>query len=228
MTAHFDASLFAFLRELEANNDRDWFNANKARYVQSIQEPALAFIFDFAPRLARISPHFTADARVVGGSLFRIQRDTRFSPDKTPYKTNTGVHFRHERAGDVHAPGFYLHLERSACFAGVGIWRPRAPLANLIRQAIVDHPDAWQTATRTVSFTAAWSLHSDEMLQRVPRGLHPSESLADDIRMKSFTAEHRLTQKSVVSPGFIDEYEALCRDAMPFMAFLCDALGVPF
>jgi uncharacterized protein (TIGR02453 family) len=228
MTVHFDGSLFAFLRDLEANNHRDWFNVNKARYVESVQEPALAFIGDFAPRLAKISPHFRADARVVGGSLFRIQRDTRFSADKTPYKTNTGVHFRHELAGDVHVPGFYLHLEPSACFAGVGIWRPRAPLANLIRRAIVDDPGGWDEATRSNSFTAVWSLRSDEMLQRVPRDFDPDGAHVDDIRMKSFTAEHRLTQKSVVSRGFIDEYEAMCRDAMPFMAFLCDAMGVPF
>ena len=101
----FGPELFSFLEDLAANNDREWFAANKRRYEEHLLEPALAFIEDFAPRLEQISPHFRADPRPNGGSLFRIYRDTRFSKDKTPYKTNVGIHFRHERAKDAHAPG---------------------------------------------------------------------------------------------------------------------------
>src|SRR5918992_6326144 len=107
----FTPDLFAFLRELAANNDREWFAANKTRYVADVQEPALAFIEDVGVRLPEVSGHFVADARTVGGSLFRIYRDTRFSKDKTPYKTHVGIQLRHESGKDVHAPGFYLHLE---------------------------------------------------------------------------------------------------------------------
>ena len=81
-------SLFAFLRELKAHNDRSWFEANKARYHADVRDPMLAFIDAFAGPLSEISPHFRADPRPHGGSLFRIYRDTRFSKDKTPYKTN--------------------------------------------------------------------------------------------------------------------------------------------
>src|SRR3954470_21671845 len=94
----FSPALFTFLRDLAANNDREWFAANKARYVAEVQEPALAFIEDVGMRLPEeISPHFVADPRTTGGSLFRIYRDTRFSKDKTPYKTHCGVQFRHAR-----------------------------------------------------------------------------------------------------------------------------------
>jgi uncharacterized protein (TIGR02453 family) len=79
MPASFSTSLFDFLTDLASNNDRPWFQENKARYVEEVQEPALAFINAFAPKLDAISPHFQADSRVVGGSLFRIHRDTRFS-----------------------------------------------------------------------------------------------------------------------------------------------------
>ena len=102
--ASFGPELFSFLADLRANNDREWFAANKDRYERDLLEPSLAFIEDFAPRLDKISPHFRADARPSGGSLFRIYRDTRFSKDKSPYKTNLGIHFRHERAKDAHAP----------------------------------------------------------------------------------------------------------------------------
>src|SRR6266540_1358165 len=90
--ASFGPELFSFLADLRENNDRDWFAANKHRYEEELLEPAIAFIDAFAPRLEKISPHFRADARPSGGSLFRIYRDTRFSKDKTPYKTNLGIH----------------------------------------------------------------------------------------------------------------------------------------
>lgn len=117
--------LFRFFRDLKKNNDREWFEDNKQRYEDDVRGPLLAFIDDFAEPLYRISPHFRADARKVGGSLFRIFRDVRFSKDKTPYKTHAGVHFRHENAKDAHAPGLYLHLEPGEVFMGAGIWLRR-------------------------------------------------------------------------------------------------------
>ena len=76
---HFRPNLFKFLRDLESNNNRDWFQANKTRYEDHVKEPALQFISDFGPLLRKVSPHFRADPRPTGGSLFRIYRDVRFS-----------------------------------------------------------------------------------------------------------------------------------------------------
>ncbi len=126
MASYFTPSSLKFLRDLAANNERDWFQSNKERYLSLIQEPALQFIADFAPRLAKISTHFVSDPRPQGGSLFRIYRDIRFSKDKTPYKTFAAMRFGHESGGDVHAPGFYLHIEPGNSYAGVGLWRPEA------------------------------------------------------------------------------------------------------
>src|SRR5918996_4016229 len=135
-TASFSPALFTFLRDLKQNNDRDWFKANKPRYEKAVLEPALQFIVDFEPHLLAISPHFVADPRPSGGSLFRIHRDTRFSKDKSPYKPYTGIQFRHELGKDAHAPGFYLHLEPGGVFAGAGIWHPDQPTLVRIREAI--------------------------------------------------------------------------------------------
>ena len=137
----FGPGLFSFLADLRANNNREWFQANRHRYDEEVLEPALAFIGAFAPRLEKISPHFRADARPSGGSLFRIYRDTRFSNDKSPYKTNLGIHFRHERAKDAHAPGYYLHIGPGEVFAGGGIWHPATEAATAIREAIVADPE---------------------------------------------------------------------------------------
>ena len=110
-------------------------------YRAEVRDPMLDFIAAFGEPLAAISPHFRADPRPNGGSLFRIYRDTRFSKDKTPYKTNVGAHFRHTAGKDAHAPGFYLHLEPGACFAGCGVWHPDGPTLAGIRDTIVERSD---------------------------------------------------------------------------------------
>jgi uncharacterized protein (TIGR02453 family) len=222
---YFTSETFAFLKGLAEHNDREWFAANRDRYEHLVREPALDFITDFAGPLASISEHFTADARKAGGSLFRIQRDTRFSSDKSPFKTNTGMHFRHLAARDVHAPGFYLHIEPRACFAGVGIWRPEAAVAGRIRSAIVGDPDAWGAAT--TCFGAAWKFEG-EMLKRPPRGFDPEHPLVEDLRRKDFVATTPLTQRRVTAGGFLEDYAALCTAGAPFVAFVCRALGLPF
>jgi uncharacterized protein (TIGR02453 family) len=101
--AHFSRDLFSFLGELRSNNRREWFEANRARYERNVREPMLAFISDFAPLLRKISPKLVADPRPSGGSMFRIHRDVRFSPDKRPYKTHVAARFSHVMGRDVHA-----------------------------------------------------------------------------------------------------------------------------
>lgn len=227
---YFSGKVFEFLRELEANNERGWWEANKDRYIEVIREPALEFINDFGEQIKQISPHFVSDSRTVGGSLIRPYRDTRFSKDKTPYKTNVGIQFRHDRGKDVHAPGFYLHLEPRACFAGVGLWHPEAKVAAQIRRAIHDDPEGWAKSAKSKSFLDVWSTTQDgeEYLKRVPKGLDPDHPHADDLRMKSFIAGTRLTQAQVTSDGFAGELASMYRSAGPFTAFLCRAVGLPF
>lgn len=227
---HFTPALFTFLRELEANNDKGWWEENKDRYLDVVRDPSLDFITDFGARLARISPYFPADSRTVGGSLMRPYRDTRFSADKTPYKTNVGIQFRHEAGRDIHAPGFYLHLEPGSCFSGVGLWHPETAVARTIRQAIHDDAEGWATATRQKSFTVIWSTtqDDDEMLKRVPAGLDPGHPYADDLRMKSFIAGTTLTQKEVSSAGFDQALATMFSKASGFARFLCKALELPF
>jgi uncharacterized protein (TIGR02453 family) len=225
--ATFGPELFSFLADLREHNDREWFAANRDRYEDDLVEPALAFVDTFAPRLAKISPHFRADARPSGGSLFRIYRDTRFSKDKTPYKTNVGIHFRHERAKDVHAPGFYLHIGPGEVFAGGGIRHPDTCAASRIREAIVADPDGWRRTTRRGAFAKRLELGGDS-LKRVPSWADADHPFADDLRRKDFFGWARLREADVVAPGFVDEYAEICRAAAPLVRFLCGALDVPY
>ena len=226
-TRYFTPRLFAFLRDLADHNDREWFEANKHVYDEHVREPALAFITDMADPLASISPHFSADSRRSGGSLFRIHRDMRFSRDGSPYKTNTGMQFRHLQGRDVHAPGFYLHLEPRASFLGVGLWRPTAAVATGIRAAIDADPEGWIAATRTEPFEGTFELEGDS-LKRPPAGLDPTHPLIDDLKRKDFVASRRLSQSAVTSDHFLDDVVSDFRAATPFMSFVCRGAGVPF
>ncbi len=224
---YFGKDLFGFLRDLADNNDRSWFKANQDRYESVVRQPALDFITDFAEPLGKISPHFVADSRTVGGSLFRIQRDTRFAKDKTPYKLNTGMHFRHERAKDAHAPGFYVHLEPGNCFIGVGLWRPETAVAYAIRQQIGDEPADWKRATRSKRFVETFELAGDS-LKRPPKGFDADHPLIDDLKRKDFIATARLTQSDVGHRDFMANLAGDFTKGAPLMKFLCRATGVEF
>ncbi|MFQ5517839.1 MAG: DUF2461 domain-containing protein [Acidimicrobiia bacterium] len=229
MPRYFTPKTFAFLKDLAANNEREWFKANQERYEADVRQPALDFIDDFADRLYKISPHFVADARKQGGSLFRIHRDTRFSKDKTPYKTHTGMHFRHVATkDDVHAPGLYLHLEPGECWVGAGLWQPSTENARKIRSAIHDDSAAWKKAAYSTRFTDVFALGDGNKLQRVPKEFDADHPYAEDLKRRDFTAGTRLTQKQVTSDGFLDDFTSICKTAGPFMAYLSGAIGVAF
>ncbi|HEX9977056.1 MAG TPA: TIGR02453 family protein [Acidimicrobiia bacterium] len=226
MPRYFTDKTFAFLEDLADNNDRLWFKANQDRYEEHVRGPAIAFIEDFADRLYAISPNFIADPSKVGGSLFRIQRDTRFAKDKTPYKTHAGLHFRHVASrDDVHAPGFYLHVEPGACYAGAGMWQPATPAAARIRQAIAEDPTGWKKAAHGKAFLDRYEVGGDSLV-RVPKGFDPEGPFVEDIRLKDFIAGTSLNKRIVTAATFLDDYTALCKTAKPFMAFLCRAIGV--
>lgn len=223
----FPPELFDFLRQLRRNNRREWFQANKERYEDHVRHPALQFISDFGPHLRRISTNYVADPRPVGGSMFRIHRDVRFSRDKSPYKTAVGIQFRHKRRKDVHSPGFYLHLEPDGCFAGLGIWHPDGKSLAKIRSYLVEHSDSWRRTLSGKRFQQQFEL-AGESLKRAPKGYDPDHPLIEDLKRKDFIAYSPLAESVVSSPGFLQEYARLCRAGAPFVGLLAEAVGVEF
>lgn len=217
--------LFTFLRDLKENNSRTWFQANKARYEAQVREPLLNFITDFGLRLAEISPHYIADARKSGGSLFRINRDIRFSKDKSPYKTHAGIQFRHESGKDVHAPGFYLHLEPDNVFIGGGIWQPDNTTLGKIRDAIVGQPEKWRSIVNAETIKATFTFGGDS-LKRGPKGYDPEHPLIHDLKRKDHVISTSLSESEACQPEFIDLFTQKCRIAAPFIEFLTTALGL--
>jgi uncharacterized protein (TIGR02453 family) len=226
-TAYFTEATFEFLRELAANNRKEWFAANKARYQADVQQPAMRFVTDFAAPLRRISRNFRADPRPVGGSLFRIHRDTRFSRDKSPYKTHVGIQFRHDLGKDVHAPGYYVHIEPGNVFIASGIWHPDPATLKRIRDWLVEDPAAWKRASRGRTFRSRFELSGDSLL-RAPAGYSIDHPLIEDLRRKDFIGVCELSPAAARRADFVEESAAVCRAGSPLVRYLCKALDIPF
>jgi uncharacterized protein (TIGR02453 family) len=226
-TAYFTPDLLRFLGELKAHNNRDWFNANKERYETSVRDPFLRFIADLQPRLKKISPHFVADPKPVGGSMMRIYRDTRFSKDKTPYKTAVMAHFWHDQGKEGATPAFYLRLRPGDSSVGAGIWHPEPAALKRIRKAIVDDSKTWQRIKEGREFRGACGL-AGESLKRPPPGFDANHPFIEDLKRKDFAAMTPLEDKRIASGSFMDDLLEAFKKTSPFLAFLTKAVGLRF
>ncbi len=224
----FSLSFFAFFKDLKANNERAWFEANKERFRGTVQAQMSDFIAAMAPHLQKISKEFIADPRPNGGSMFRIHRDIRFSRDKRPYKEHAACQFRHRFARDVHAPGFYVHLAPGEVFVGGGLWMPDSDALGHIRGAIATKPAAWKKAVMAKAFTAHFGGLEGESLARPPRGFDAGHPLIADLKRKSFVATRISSERAARAPAFLAEATESFRKLDPLMRFLCAALNVPY
>jgi uncharacterized protein (TIGR02453 family) len=202
-----------FLGELKKHNRREWFQANKARYEQHVKAASESFLARAAPEVARTSK------KLEGGAM-RIYRDVRFSKDKSPYRTNLGMHFA--AAKDWEGPGYYLHIEPGGSFFAAGMWRPEPALAKNIRDAIAKKPSDWRRVTKGLE------LDDEDRLARPPRGVPPDHELIDELKRKSFCAVEKLADATVVAGDFPRRFGALCKKTAPLMKFLASAVNVSF
>jgi uncharacterized protein (TIGR02453 family) len=240
--APFTPALFKFLRDLARNNNREWFTANKTRYEAELKEPCLRFIAELdAPLKKSVSEHFVASPKAVGGSLFRIYRDTRFSGDKSPYKLHAGMTFFHEATkavargsdgsnaspGRLDAPLFYLHLQPGECFIGGGVWHGQPETVKRIRNYMLNNPASWKKATRGAAFGKLFSLEG-EALSRPPLGFDPAHELIDDLKRKDFICSARLSDEQVCAADFQKTVLKHFASAAPMIDWLCGALDLDF
>ena len=223
---HFTPALFTFLAELRLHNDRDWFERNRERYLRDVRDPMLRFIADLAPVLKKVAPRLVADPRPAGGSLFRIHRDTRFSSDKTPYKTNVAAHFRHQDGRDVHGPALYLSLDPDEVDVGGGVWHPEPEPLRLIRGSIAEAPGPWKRALAAPAMRKLewWG----ESLKRTPKGFPEGHPLDELLRRKDFAAGLALGERDALSPRFLERCAEVYRTLGPSMKLLAKAVGVRY
>jgi len=185
------------------------------------------YITCIAPHLKRISPHYKADPRPHNGSMFRIYRDTRFSKDKTPYKTHAACHFRHLAGRDAHAPGFYMHIETDRISFGGGIWLPPSKQLGQIREFIADNPSAWEKLRNTAAIKKLGGIQGDS-LKRPPRGYDAEARHIADLKRKSFFIMAAAEPELALGPEFINESAKVFRTTAKLNHFITDALDLPF
>ncbi len=225
--SHYSKDAVAFLVELSVHNDRAWFKANQARYEASVREPTLALIRAMRPQLARISRRIVASDKKVGGSMMRPQRDTRFSPDKTPYQTNVGVQFRNAAGKDVHAPGFYFHFDPDGVFIAAGLWHPDAPSLAKIRRSIDQKRARWTKVLNDAAFRKSFEL-GGESLKRPPRGYAADHPMLELLKRKDHVAVANLDPGALHRKTLVADLTSRFKTARPYMKLLHDAVGLSF
>jgi len=224
----FSPAALRFFRQLAAHNDKTWFEAHRSEYEQEVREPMRELIEDLNARMARFAPEIGGDPK---RSMFRINRDIRFSKDKSPYKTNAGCWFHHVGAtpkvgsdANEGSAGFYFHLQPGKSFVGAGLWMPPRPQLNKLREAIDDDPDAFIRMTRALPQRFN-GVRDENALKRIPRGYAEDHPAAKWLRFQSFTTGRPLTDAQVTDSKLTAllarEYEAM----LPLVRWLNGALG---
>lgn len=224
----FPAETFRFLAELEQNNDREWFNAKRDTVEQAVIAPAQVFVAAFGERARRIYPELVYDARTNGaGSMFRMNRDTRFSNDKSPYKTNLGFRFwlsPAERAAK--RVRLYVHLDKNGVrvYGGEHCQMQPAALA-ILREAIAR--DAKGELKRVLERLSKNGFTSDnEQLVRVPHGYPPDHPSADLLRRKSlFMLSPLITPNAAGTRAVIEQCAAHAEALKPLSDWLTSKMS---
>ncbi|MCP4233436.1 MAG: DUF2461 domain-containing protein [Aestuariibacter sp.] len=222
----FTPKFIKFFKDLAKNNNREWFNEHKPDYQQYVVQPMGEFIEAMAPKLKRISPHFIADPKPHGGSMFRIYRDVRYAKDKSPYKLHAACQFRHELGKDAHTVGFYVHISPQEAVFGGGIWLPPNEELSKIRNTIVDNPTEWQRIKSSAKVRELFGGIGGDGLVRPPRGFDAQHEHLEDLKRKSFFLMRNEPADIILDGGFIDEVEKTFKAAKPFMEYICYAQGV--
>ena len=219
----FQPEAIQFLADLAEHNDRAWFQPRKGEYERLLKEPLEALIADLDDRFAARGIPLQADPK---RSIFRIYRDTRFSKDKSPYKTNVGASMPWVEGASgaddvVHGNGAYIHIQPGNSFAGGGMWMPDRPRLEAFRRAVVDEPERVRAAMEDPAFVATFgSVHSHETLKRVPPGYPADHPMADLLRSKDLTFGRSLTDEEIQSLSLPDVLADDFAAAVPVFRFL--------
>ena len=239
---YFNPATFKFLRGLARNNNREWFAAHKREYESHLRQPFLRLIGDLAQPLQKLSAQYVANPKPVGGSLFRIHRDTRFSGDKAPYKPWGGASFYHQATravvrgadgntgmmGRLDAPVFYLHVQPGESFLGGGLWHPMPESTKRVRNYMVNNPASWKKATRSAAFKRVYAELDGDSLSRPPRGYDPQHELVEDLKRKDFVCSAALDDEVLCAPGLVKVLMRHYSVAAPMVDWLCGALDLDF
>ncbi|MCY1493498.1 hypothetical protein D9M68_273350 [compost metagenome] len=218
MPARIPVSSLDYLKMLKENNDRDWFNENKDRYLKEYDS-----LENFADALLQeLRSHDVIETASGKKSLHRIYRDTRFSKDKTPYKTNWSGGYK--RATALRRGGYYFHIEPGNSFIAGGFWAPNTEDIKRIREDISSDPDTLRKIIESKTFKATFGSLQGEQLKTTPKGFDAADSAIDLLRYKQFLLVKRFTDDEVLSPSFLKEADQTFKNMRPFFDYMSEVL----
>jgi uncharacterized protein (TIGR02453 family) len=217
----FTRKTLAFLRALKRNNDREWFRARKPEYQQHVRGPMVALLGQLARDLRAFAPDLVSDPRVC---LFRIYRDTRFSHDKRPLKTNVAAHFPSRKFPKGEGAGLYVEVAPQWVWIGGGIYMPTPIEVQAIRAGIAEDHRKFHRVVTAPAFRQAVGQLGGEQLTRVPRGYLKDHPAADYLRHKQFIGGREYPADFALSTRFYPELLAVFRGIAPLVTFLNDAI----
>ncbi|MBR1631669.1 MAG: DUF2461 domain-containing protein [Paludibacteraceae bacterium] len=210
-------NILRFLTAIDQNNNREWFAEHRDWYEQTINDhqnlvsQMIAQIGSWDSEIAHLQPK---------DCIYRIYRDTRFSPDKSPYKRYLGAYVAAPNGKRSIRAGYYLHLQPGSSFFAAGYWYPDKDRIRAVRQSIVDNYDELEEIMYAPEFVRAFGdMDSDDMLKTVPRGFDRDFVHADWLRRRSFTISHRLSDLEVRSNRLMPTINRLARLAAPYNRF---------
>jgi uncharacterized protein (TIGR02453 family) len=211
-----------FLKRLKRNNNRPWFTTHKSEFEQLVREPMFSLIAALQPHFAQFAPEFDLTPK---RSIFRIYRDTRFSSDKTPYKTHVAAHFvvRGTEKGFL-GSGYYLHLEPGEVFIGGGIYMPDNDQLKKIRAAIVAHGNEFLSIITARRFKKMFGKLEGDSLRRMPKGFDETHPMAHWLKMKQFFVGVSWPESKCYRTKVVDDLAAVAEAATPLVRFLNRAM----
>ena len=221
MTSPFSTQSLAFLRGLKRHNDREWFRARKADYEQHVRAPMLAVIERLADEFRTFAPEMVADPRV---NLYRIYRDTRFSEDKSPFKTNIGAYFPARGFPKGAGAGLYFHVGPAEVLIGGGLYMPASRDLLTLREHIVADQRGFERVLSARAFKDAVGGIQGQRLTRVPRGFAKDHPAAEHLKLKQFLGLKTFPAEFAVTPRFYPELVTIFRAITPLVRFLNDGL----
>ncbi|MCE3280924.1 MAG: hypothetical protein K0S44_3115 [Bacteroidetes bacterium] len=218
MKAQIPSSSFEFLKLVKKNNNRDWFNANKDRYMKE-HEAIIAFADDL---LAEMNKHDEIETASGKKSLHRIYKDTRFSKDKTPYKSNWSGSF--SRATKKLRGGYYFHIEPGNSFAAGGFWGPDPADLKRIREEIAYDSAPLRKIIKSKEFKDTFGELQGEQLKSAPQGFTSDHKDIDLLRFKQFLLVKKFNDKEVLSENFLKELNSTFKKMRPFFDLMSEVL----
>ncbi len=207
-----------FLKQLKKNNNRDWFNANKDRYLKEHEN-----IIAFADALLfEMNKHDVIENQSGKKSLHRIYKDTRFSKDKTPYKSNWSGGF--QRATKSRRGGYYFHIEAGNTFVAGGFWGPEPKDLKRIRDEFISDAATLRKILKNKKFADVFGKLEGEKIKTTPKGYDANSSAIDLLRFKQFYVIKKFTDKEVLSENFPKQMSATFKAMRPFFDYMTEVL----